>query len=99
MNEIMLNLFELQALEFEETFQPGFAERIEHLRSRIPKPILSHYDRLGDRGKKGVAVLRHQVFTGCHLSVPLNAVLDLKRGKEPRVCDNCRRYLYLLEDD
>lgn len=95
MNEIMQNLFELQSLEFDATIQPGTEERIAELRARIPQPILSHYDRLGDRGKKGVALLRHQTCTGCHMRVPLGVVLELKRGEDVRLCDNCQRYLFI----
>jgi hypothetical protein len=53
MNELMRILIELQSLEFEETIQPNIEERITMLRAKIPTPILSHYDRLGDQGKKG----------------------------------------------
>jgi len=91
----MRNLFELQALEFDTTVKPETEERITHLRAKIPKPILSHYDRLGDKGKKGVALLRNQTCTGCHMRVPLGVVMELKRGEDVRLCDNCQRYLYL----
>jgi predicted nucleic acid-binding Zn-ribbon protein len=98
MKEMMRNLFELQTLEFEETIQPNLEERVAELRAKIPAPILSHYDRLGDKGKKGVAVLRHQTCTGCHMRVPLAVVMNLKHGEEVCLCDNCQRYLFLEED-
>lgn len=98
MNEIMRNLFELQSLEYEETIRPDGADRIAALRARIPESILGHYDRLGDRGKKGVAPLRHQICSGCHVSVPLGVVLELKRDNDVRICENCGRYLYLCEE-
>lgn len=97
MKEILRNLFELQSLEFEETIQHDTEARIADLRARIPKPILSHYDRLGARGKKGVALLRNQTCTGCHMRVPLGVVFELKHGEDLRLCDNCQRYLYLRE--
>ena len=97
MNELMLILIELQSLEFEETIQPNIEERIARLRAKIPKPILSHYDRLGDQGKKGVAPLRNQTCTGCHMRVPLAVVFDLKHGEDVCLCENCGRYLYLPE--
>ena len=95
----MQNLFELQLLEFDQTIRPGTEERIAELRAKIPAPILGHYDRLGARGKKGVALLRNQTCTGCHMRVPLNVVLDLKHGEEVCLCDNCQRYLYLRADE
>jgi predicted nucleic acid-binding Zn-ribbon protein len=98
MKEMMKNLFELQMLEFEDTIRPDTEERIAQLRARIPAPILAHYDRLGDQGKKGVAVLRNQTCSGCHMRVPLAVVMDLKHATDVCLCDNCRRYLYLPEE-
>ncbi len=98
MNELMQNLFELQSLEFEETIQPNSEERVAALRAKIPKPILSHYDRLGDKGKKGVALVRNHVCTGCHMNVPIGLILDLKRGEDVCLCGNCGRYLHLIEE-
>jgi len=97
MNELMRILIELQSLEFEETIQPNIEERIAKLRAKIPRPILAHYDRLGDQGKKGVAPLRNQICTGCHIRVPVAVVFNLKHGEDVCLCDNCGRYLYLPE--
>ena len=97
MNELMRILIELQSLEYEETIQPNIEESILKLRAKIPKPILSHYDRLSDNGKKGVALLRNQTCTGCHMRVPVAVVMDLKRGANVCLCENCGRYLYLPE--
>jgi predicted nucleic acid-binding Zn-ribbon protein len=94
----MQNLFELQSLEFEETVQPDNEQRIKRLRAQIPAPVLGHYDRLCASGKKGVARLNHQICGGCHVSVPLGTVLDLKHGEDVRFCDNCGRYLFLEEE-
>jgi len=94
----MKNLFELQSLEFEGVIKSGDEEKIAALRAKIPAPILGHYDRLCDQGKKGVAVLRNQTCSGCHMRVPLGVVLDLKRGDDVRLCDNCRRYLFLRDE-
>jgi len=98
MKEIMKSLFELQVLEFAATIPPAAQARIAELRALLPAPILAHYDRLADKGKKGVALLRHQTCSGCHMRVPLGVVLDLRHGEVACLCDNCRRYLYLRED-
>jgi predicted nucleic acid-binding Zn-ribbon protein len=97
-NELMRVLLELQSLEFDETIKPHTEERIAALRAKIPKPVLSHYDRLCDQGKKGVARLHHQTCTGCHLRVPLAVEIIAKIGEEICLCDNCGRYLYLPEN-
>ena len=97
MNILMQNLLELQSLEFDQTMTPKTEERISELRTKIPEPILGHYDRLGDRGKKGLALVRNQVCTGCHMRVPIAVIVELKRGEDIRLCDTCGRYLYLEE--
>ena len=98
MKEVVKNLFELQSLEFEETYHHHLEKRIAELRAKIPAPILAHYDRLCDQGKKGVALLRNQTCSGCHMRVPLAMVLDVRHGNDVRLCDNCQRYLYLPEE-
>ncbi len=98
MKEIMKHLFELQSFEFEATIRPETEKRVAALRAKIPAPILAHYDRLADQGKKGVALLRNQTCSGCHMRVPLGVVLDLKHGHDVVLCDHCRRYLYLREE-
>ena len=98
MKELMQKLFELQALEFDETIQPDTEARRAELRAKIPLPILGHYDRLCARGKKGVALLNHRTCSGCHMRVPVGVVLNLRHGADVELCDNCGRYLYLRED-
>jgi predicted nucleic acid-binding Zn-ribbon protein len=65
------------------------------LRAKIPSQILAHYDRLVARGKKGLAAVRGQVCSGCHMQVPLGVVMTLKRGEDIQLCESCGRYLYL----
>jgi predicted nucleic acid-binding Zn-ribbon protein len=97
MNELMQNLLKLQALEFNEPAEPGMETCIAELRAKIPAPVLGHYDRLGARGKKGVAAIRNQVCTGCHVQVPRGTVLTLMHDDDIQICENCGRYLYLSE--
>lgn len=96
--EIMQTLFALQTLEFDQPVQPNTEERIAELRRKIPAPILGHYDRLGARGKKGLAVVRHQTCTGCHMRLPLGVFLNLLHGRDVYLCDNCQRYLFAQEE-
>lgn len=97
MNELMENLVKLQALEFGEKEDKNAEATIEKLRATIPPQILGHYDRLVARGKKGVAIVRDQVCTGCHMRLPLAVVMTLMREKDIQLCDSCGRYLYLRE--
>jgi hypothetical protein len=97
MNELIKNLLKLQSLEFDEQVGPDMEKRIAELRAKIPAPILGHYDRLVARGKKGTAIIRNEVCTGCHMHVPRGVVLTLMRGEDIQLCENCGRYLYLSE--
>jgi predicted nucleic acid-binding Zn-ribbon protein len=95
MNNILQNLLKLQALDFGETNVKNAETQATELRGVIPQPIISHYDRLRVRGKKGVAVVRNQVCTGCHMHVPIGQITMLMRGEDVQLCESCGRYLYL----
>jgi hypothetical protein len=95
MNVILLNLLQLQTLEFGETPAKKIESQVAELRNQIPLPILGHYDRLRVRGKKGLAAVRNQVCTGCHMHVPIGQINVLMRGEDIQLCESCGRYLYL----
>ena len=97
MKKLIDDLLKLQSLEFDEHVGPDMEKRIAELRAKIPAPILGHYDRLVARGKKGVAIIRNQVCTGCHMQVPRGVVLTLMHGEDVQLCGNCGRYLHLPE--
>lgn len=89
------SLLKLQALELGEETGKGVEAEIAELRGQVPPPILGHYDRLRVRGKKGVAVVRNQVCTGCHMQQPIGKITILMRDEDIQLCDTCGRYLYL----
>jgi predicted nucleic acid-binding Zn-ribbon protein len=95
MNSVLHDLLNLQTLEFGEAPQKGNEAQVAELRSRIPQPIIGHYDRLRAREKKGVAVVRNQVCTGCHMRIPIGTITVLMRGEDIQLCETCGRYLYL----
>ncbi len=89
------SLLKLQALEFGDVTGKGIASQIAELRAQIPSPVLAHYDRLRVRGKKGVAIVRNHVCTGCHMQQPIGKITILMRDEDVQLCDSCGRYLYL----
>lgn len=95
MNDLLPNLLKLQAMEFGEIKEKDIETRMAELRTQIPAQILGHYDRLVARGKKGVAVVRNQVCSGCHMKLPIGTINTLMQGSDLRLCDSCGRYLYL----
>ena len=97
MNELLKNLTKLQAIEFDEISEKNAGATLNELRAKIPPQILGHYDRLVAKGKKGVAAVRNQVCTGCHMRVPIAVVTTLMHDTDIQLCENCGRYLYLAE--
>ena len=97
MNEIIKSLLQLQSLEFHGKASPAQEKQIAELRAQIPPPVLAHYERLVARGKKGVALVRNQVCTACHINVPRGVVVTLMNNTDIQLCVNCGRYLYLAE--
>jgi hypothetical protein len=97
MNESLQNLLKLQTLEFDVIVGPEMEQQVNELRARVAPPILAHYDRLLAQGKKGLAAVRNQVCTGCHLRVPRAFVLALMHEDDIQICENCGRYLFLPE--
>jgi predicted nucleic acid-binding Zn-ribbon protein len=95
MNTVLQNLLKLQALEFDQVTVKNAEAQAAELRGKIPQPIIDHYDRLRVRGKKGVAVVRNQVCSGCHMHVPIGQITVLMRGEDVQLCETCARYLYL----
>jgi hypothetical protein len=97
MNILLQNLIKLQSLEFVETREKNAGATIAELRGKIPPQIIAHYDRLQARGKKGVAAIRNQVCTGCHMRVPIGVVATLMHDTDIQICESCGRYLYLSD--
>ena len=97
MNSILQDLLALQALDFGETTAKKAEAQAEELRAKIPQPFVGHYERLRVRGKKGIAAVRNQVCTGCHMRVPIGQITVLMRGEDIQLCESCGRYLYLPE--
>ena len=97
MKELIENLVKLQTLQFAETTDAAAEKQIAELRAKIPPPIHAHYARLVERGKKGVAAVRNQICTGCHVQVPRATVITLMHGDDIQLCESCGRYLYLPE--
>ena len=97
MSELLQNLIKLQSLEFGEIKEKNAEATIADLRGKIPAQIIAHYDRLLARGKKGVAAVRNQVCTGCHMRVPIGVVTTLMHDTDIQICESCGRYLYLSD--
>ncbi len=95
MKDLLSKLLKLQAIDFKEAPDQVTDEQLQALRAQIPHQVLGHYDRLVVRGKKGMAIVRNQVCTGCHMRLPIGAYNTLLQGTDIQLCESCGRYLYV----
>ena len=94
MNAIMEAMLAAQQIELQSSdVTPEQEAELARLRSKVPEPILGHYDRLIVRGKKGVSVVRNGVCCECHMRLPIAEVAQLVVEDEIHLCSSCGRYL------
>ncbi len=97
---VIENLNRLQELEVASRKKvPDKNTAIAELRQGIPAPIMAHYDRLRERGKKGVSAVHHQVCAECHMLIPIGVLNTLMHGTDIQLCGSCGRYLYLSKEE
>lgn len=63
------------------------------LRESVPPPILAHFLRIMSTGRRGVALVRHNVCGECHLRLPAGTQELVERSDDLHVCENCGAYL------
>lgn len=100
MANVIEPLVSLQQLEFGGAAdRPENAAEIARLRESISAQILAYYDRLVDRGRKGVALVRHGVCTECHMRLASGPNAALLRAEDVIICASCGRYLYAIPEE
>jgi hypothetical protein len=101
MHVVMQALVELQNLEFgPDSNSTTVTAAAAKLRAKVPPQVLSHYDRLRARGKKGLALVReNKVCAECHMQIPIGTVITIMKGDDIQLCGNCGRYLFVEEKE
>lgn len=99
MRKVMECLLNFQRLQFATPPVAESEAEMGRLRKRVPAPIMSHYERLAVRGRKGVSLARNGVCSECHLRIPGGKLIGLAHADEVHLCDNCGRYLYLPAEE
>ncbi|HKA16208.1 MAG TPA: C4-type zinc ribbon domain-containing protein [Myxococcota bacterium] len=69
----------------------------EALVGGVDVPLLQRYDRIAVRRRPAVAIADKGKCLGCHVSVPPQVVLELRRGVGLHTCGNCQRILVLAD--
>ena len=98
MKHVIELLFKLQTLQSQKPAK-AVEKEIDSLKETIPAPILAHYDRLTSRGKQGVAIVRNNVCSTCHMQAPIGSISSLANGDDLQLCGSCGRYLYLPPEE
>jgi uncharacterized protein len=71
--------------------------KIEEMEEALDPPVRNRYRRLaGKRPRVVVPVIRGTCY-GCFVSVPTALASDADRNEDLRFCDNCGRFLYLID--
>ncbi len=66
--------------------------------SEIDATLRSRYEAvLSRRGGQAVAQVVGGSCTGCHMQIPPQAIIEIRRGGALRVCPSCQRILYVAE--
>ena len=58
---------------------------------------LARYDRIASRRRPAVAIAMKGSCMGCHVTIPPQTILELRRGGGLHTCGNCQRILVLAE--
>lgn len=103
--KILAALIEINSLENELIDKPrttkraAIEESIQKLRADLPKPILSHHDRIKLRRRSSVAVVKNWFCGGCHIEIPRGSHRVLQFGQDLVICENCGCYVHLAPEE
>lgn len=78
---------------------PARLALLNRLSASVPAPVLAHYLRMVEQGRKGAVEVRNGVCSGCHLRVASGIVAALVHQTDLHLCDNCGAYLMLAPEE
>jgi len=77
-----------------------YKKKLSELTNNADDEILYHYKRLsGSKEGNPIAQVTGKVCGGCYMSVTTQNLNTLKYGNKLELCPNCKRILFLREDD
>lgn len=72
-------------------------EKIDEMEESLEPRVRARYRRLaGSRSRAVVPVIKGTCY-GCFVSVPTALASDIDRNEAIQFCDNCGRFLYLID--
>lgn len=72
-------------------------QKIEEMVSSLPSGIQNRYRRLAGRTERSVVPVIGGTCYGCFVSIPTAVISVAQRHEELTHCDNCGRFLYLID--
>lgn len=75
----------------------SLSEKIEEMEAALDPRVRARYQRLAGRQTRAVVPVIKGTCYGCFVSVPTALASDADRNEELRFCDNCGRFLYLID--
>jgi uncharacterized protein len=72
-------------------------EKILEMEGSLDPRVHARYLRLASRNNRPVVPVIRGTCYGCFVSVPTALSSDADRNEELRFCDNCGRFLYLID--
>ncbi len=72
-------------------------QKIAEMEAALSPPVRSRYQRLSERHWRVVVPVIRGTCYGCFVSIPTAVASHAERNEEIRYCDNCGRFLYMVD--
>jgi predicted nucleic acid-binding Zn-ribbon protein len=72
-------------------------EKIVEMEESLPAPVRNRYQRIAAKQPRVVVPVIRGTCYGCFVQVPTALASDADRNEEIRSCQNCGRFLYLID--
>ena len=72
-------------------------EKMAEMEASLPPQVRSRYQRMSTRQARVVVPVIRGTCYGCFVQVPTALASDADRNEEIRSCQNCGRFLYLID--
>lgn len=72
-------------------------DKIGEMEESLPPPVRSRYSRMSAKHPRAVVPVIRGTCYGCFVQVPTALASDADRNEEIRSCQNCGRFLYLID--
>ena len=71
--------------------------KIVELEEALPVPVRNRYRRVASKHPRVVVPVIRGTCYGCFVQIPTALASDAERNAEVRSCQNCGRFLYLID--